>query len=799
MKNQNRGFVAASMATLTASVFTAILAWFGLGHINNSGQPPIQSPQYQTSSTAVASFPGAQNPIPDTATSSPSNKNIPISSCQEITSPGNYYLTGNITDPVTSNISHSCLNIHNTNNVYLSCANHTVNSVAPVSVTSVNGFSVNSCNFKAPSGSGQFFLAKIASSTRGEIANNTMDDKISVSDSSYLNVHNNTFSAPWLQTYTTNSVIQNNTFALDIKEYSTVQSLIESDRGSNNQFINNKIDGGSDAVYSTEIGADSGIFFTDENQDIIKSDSIQNTYNCGIETFGLISNTVIDSNTIKNTGYCGIGAWYYNSWLANTVSNNIIDSANRMFDFLRYGGLRPVGFDPGGTYPGHSLPADQYVYFKDNQFINNKSTDNSDLIPSSFDMHLTMLGAKGTSYGETYPQPSQFILQNNVLKNNDFSTTTPLIAQPAMIIDGGGNVCLSTENSEGQLSSTNPIECNSSPSIPINGNSSATINQTSLTISSSQSTVSGTAMNATSLSVNIIAKTGATFTGYTTLYGRNVPVVNGNWSLIIPSGTFASAPGPYTLQVGVVNTDGTVNVLNTGTITLTQTSTNGVPVIFSANESGKETSKNILNGNQPNIVLGQNLTNISAVYLNTVSGDKATYEMDFMNAQGTSLSIANTSYIPDGQYNLYVVNSSGTSLSFSVNVQNSSSPTPITPSPGKTTASIDQSTLKVLPNTGFKLTGETSALSGSLTIAIVGPNYTGTTDWGTISNLLKGQGSYTAVANSAPVQALANAQSYQIWSTSFSGIMSEGYYTVFIYDASGNMLTSGTLWVTSKG
>ena len=114
-------------------------------------------------------------------------------------------------------------------------------------------------------------------------------------------------------------------------------------------------------------------------------------------------------------------------------------------------------------------------------------------------------------------------------------------------------------------------------------------------------------------------------------------------------------------------------------------------------------------------------------------------------------------------------------------------------------ATIDQGTLKVMPNTAFRLTGNTSVLSGSLTVVIIGQNYTGATDWNTIGNLLKGGSSYTVVGNTAPVQALANAQSYQMWSTSFGGIPSEGYYTVLVYDASGNLLTNGTLWVTFKG
>ena len=120
----------------------------------------------------------------------------------------------------------------------------------------------------------------------------------------------------------------------------------------------------------------------------------------------------------------------------------------------------------------------------------------------------------------------------------------------------------------------------------------------------------------------------------------------------------------------------------------------------------------------------------------------------------------------------------------------SSTPTP-TPTPITTeTASIDQASLKVLPSTSFTLTGGTSAKSGSFIVAIVGPNYSGSTDWNTIGNLLKG-GSYTAMSRTVSLYGAG-------WTASFGGLL-EGYYTALIYDSSYNLLTTGTLWVTAKG
>jgi hypothetical protein len=110
---------------------------------------------------------------------------------------------------------------------------------------------------------------------------------------------------------------------------------------------------------------------------------------------------------------------------------------------------------------------------------------------------------------------------------------------------------------------------------------------------------------------------------------------------------------------------------------------------------------------------------------------------------------------------------------------------------GASTATIDASALRSLPNTGFTITGGSSASSGSLTVVVVGPNYTGATDWNTVGNLLKGGGS--AVSNSASI---SNGR----WSASFyNGFPTEGFYTVLVYDGSYNLLTTGQLYNTLKG
>ncbi len=101
--------------------------------------------------------------------------------------------------------------------------------------------------------------------------------------------------------------------------------------------------------------------------------------------------------------------------------------------------------------------------------------------------------------------------------------------------------------------------------------------------------------------------------------------------------------------------------------------------------------------------------------------------------------------------------------------------------------------LKVMPGSSFRLSGGTSG-TGTYTVAIVGPNYAGNTDWNMVGNLLKGGSNYTAVSKVIS----ANGDGIG-WLASFGGIATEGYYTVIVYDSSYNILGKATLWVTYKG
>jgi hypothetical protein len=109
------------------------------------------------------------------------------------------------------------------------------------------------------------------------------------------------------------------------------------------------------------------------------------------------------------------------------------------------------------------------------------------------------------------------------------------------------------------------------------------------------------------------------------------------------------------------------------------------------------------------------------------------------------------------------------------------------------TATFDSPAYPIVLDQGFTLTGRTSAQSGLFTVAVIGPNYWGRNDWATIGgqDILKGGGAYIAVSNKAVLSGVGG------WSAAFGGLPRLGSYSVFIYDSSYNLLTSGSFKVTS--
>ncbi len=366
-----------------------------------------------------------------------------LTSCQEITKPGNYVLDKDLSE----NIESKCLYIHDTDNVNVNCQNHTISmdattmlknfrsgkdtEGATLLIKNVHNFAVKSCNIQVTHADKvtDGITIQVNDSQAGEISNNTIGAYyFFVKRSSDLKITNNKSNAIYQQNNTDRTFISDNNFLAAPVNEAGAGGVILND-GSNNQVINNTVDGGSDGVFKglqNSIGTDDGIILFNETGDIIKNNIILNNWDCGIETSYIVKNTQFIGNKIKNSGACGIGGWYWISWLGNTVSNNIVEDSPQLLTFFRAYGLL-------------TERNEQIAYFKDNTFLNNKLISQKENGPLG--AYSTIIDMENVYYKGEIPA-DKWVRESNTLSNNDFGTQNPIIIRPAkIIIDGGGNIC----------------------------------------------------------------------------------------------------------------------------------------------------------------------------------------------------------------------------------------------------------------------------------------------------------------------------------------------------------------------
>ncbi len=339
--------------------------------------------------------------------------NFNITSCGEITSPGNYFLQNDL------NGTNSCLNIHDTHEVYVDClgkkitANNPLSGNSVINITNVNKFSLLNCTINpinVPSNQIPDNLY-VLNSFYGTITNNTFIGyaPVRIQGSSNLQLSSNNFiKSFYQQDSSNNNIIENNRFDSDFHG----AGLIILNKGFGNTIKRNFADGHGNF--------DDGIIIQSESSDTISENTLQNFWDCGIESTGLIRNTIITNNTIKKALYCGIGGWYWNSMQGNTYSRNRVDSSGTLFTFARRYAL---------------LPGESFVYFTDNTFTDNVLTNVNNMRGYATDIEMSQ-----SSFGEV--DRSKFVARNNIFSNNDFGTGPgPYIEPRSSIIDGGGNKC----------------------------------------------------------------------------------------------------------------------------------------------------------------------------------------------------------------------------------------------------------------------------------------------------------------------------------------------------------------------
>ena len=258
---------------------------------------------------ARAFISGNSNPATAQATST---QTTVISSCGEITRSGTYVVDRNLQINI-NNVP--CLNVHDTENVHISCNNRSIKSVDDaILILRVKDFSIRSCELE--SGNGNRGLS-IKNARDGEVANNKITSTMRVTDSVGTKILRNDINGEYKQYYTIGSRIDGNTINSWYPPFGTITPSaagVLSIYGSNNTIINNDINGRSPGVHTPKVGADDGIILGDEDRDIVTQNTIYNIWDCGVETLGLISNTTISNNSIKNAGVCGIGGWHWDSF-----------------------------------------------------------------------------------------------------------------------------------------------------------------------------------------------------------------------------------------------------------------------------------------------------------------------------------------------------------------------------------------------------------------------------------------------------------------------------------------------------
>lgn len=374
-----------------------------------------------------------------------------ISSCGEITKGGRYILTRDI----TSGSEKPCLVVKNTKDVHIDCNGHSVTGNAAVSFENVKDFSLSHCKLEVINTAAVTALF-IINSSNGDIFDNSIFTA-NAAESTTLRIKRNIFKGFYEQRYVKNGLIENNDFSLPNTR--TASGVVSSSYGLKNKILNNKINGGAKGFFEDKKGADDGIILSVESFDLVQGNEVKNNWDCGIETLGFISNTQIIGNTITNSGVCGIGGWRGSSWVSNTVSDNMIDDAPYLFYFTRYHNLLTE------QDLLKRFPPEKQIYFKDNNFTNNKFI-NPHQAKGTFSTVYSSWFVITPPFDEIFPdervpESKDIITTNNRFTGNDFNKTiyAPAFTPKSMVIDGGGNICGSTEDGAGKIPPDYPLKC----------------------------------------------------------------------------------------------------------------------------------------------------------------------------------------------------------------------------------------------------------------------------------------------------------------------------------------------------
>jgi hypothetical protein len=404
----------------------------------------LQSAVSTVTVTAIAPVPFAAPAAPASATS--------VSACQDITSPGNYVLTG---DLMSADTSMGCLSIHDTRGVVLDCASHTLSENAAtgtfaLAASNVQHLTVQNCTligraFPMDTISDALLVANAIKAMPGSAWPAT----VQLTHPVRVTADHNVFSgALVLPLYGDSVTVSNNSFTMSPDAGPTFNSFVLSHYGTNLRVTNNVMDGRWDGLLWSQYtynGADDGVVLGDETNAVVEFNTILNVFDSGIEWSGLLKGATIRGNLIMNAGNSGFGGWYWASEVNDHFIGNNVQNGLGMFLIGHAYGIRAAGSDPEGR-----LPADAGVLVQDNVFDGNVSSRSWNPSASGANMPLFGSYTGGTMLsgmpGERQVVPADLQYSNNGFSNNVFdpSVYAPAFGEPVtpgIVIDQGGNLC----------------------------------------------------------------------------------------------------------------------------------------------------------------------------------------------------------------------------------------------------------------------------------------------------------------------------------------------------------------------
>ena len=214
---------------------------------------------------------------------------VPVSQCQQITKPGNYVLTRDLSDLSVPDSRYECIAIHDTSNVVLDCGNHMLSGGIPdgqlrltvLGIRNVQGFSVIKCRLHTEG-------LLVEDSANGRFTDNTFTNAERDVQQAHLVflrgqdmlVDYNTFIGVTVsQNFGHSMTVANNRFALDPGV--TYQTwFVDSHYAAHTRIVANVMDGGWHGPQGSRYGADNGVFLSDATDALVRNNTHYQRLGC---------------------------------------------------------------------------------------------------------------------------------------------------------------------------------------------------------------------------------------------------------------------------------------------------------------------------------------------------------------------------------------------------------------------------------------------------------------------------------------------------------------------------------------